>query len=447
MTTLGFPEIISNAGLSLKEPGSKYYDSHVLNQNLLSAILKINASRNELISGFYNESEGKIQGVKISFFINDNYQEISFPDVTVNIVEQHQFYCADQSTGTIIAVDIPDNFTGFNLADNQFPLLFCGYYQNTGATKSPFGRWIAKQIFDPILRKYSCRIGTTHDLAGRRATCTIDTVPELKVDDKVIILSGEHELTKNITFPCSVFSENDDSVIKFLEGNKLILSGSNKKYFLNLKDFTETTVDISGDSSLVEITGENVSRRLVNYTGNSSKIELVGIYNNSSIPMNGTMDIDGAWIDGDIPGWLICSKANFDKGLTPNLENTFIKHANVAGETGGANEIKLTPAQLPPHDHAMNHDHGSLAIRTGDDSPDHTHRIYGHYVNISTQTGSGHYSIGDYNANSGGTSTRHQHSAVVDLPEYEGQTLQTGEGEKINIEPNFYTMIKVKRVT
>lgn len=52
----------------------------------------------------------------------------------------------------------------------------------------------------------------------------------------------------------------------------------------------------------------------------------------------------------EIPsGWAICDGTNG----TPNLINKFIKGSNIAGSTGGASQVTLSVAQLPPHKHKV----------------------------------------------------------------------------------------------
>lgn len=52
----------------------------------------------------------------------------------------------------------------------------------------------------------------------------------------------------------------------------------------------------------------------------------------------------------EIPSeWAICDGTNG----TPNLINKFIKGSNIAGSTGGASQVTLSVAQLPPHKHKV----------------------------------------------------------------------------------------------
>ena len=52
----------------------------------------------------------------------------------------------------------------------------------------------------------------------------------------------------------------------------------------------------------------------------------------------------------EIPsGWAICD----GKNGTPNLIDKFVKGSNIAGSTGGASQVTLSVAQLPPHKHKV----------------------------------------------------------------------------------------------
>ena len=68
-------------------------------------------------------------------------------------------------------------------------------------------------------------------------------------------------------------------------------------------------------------------------------------------------------------GWAICDGTNG----TPNLIGKFIKASNVAGETGGSNQIQLTEENLPQHSHTItitttNIQQGEEAIATIDNT-------------------------------------------------------------------------------
>lgn len=57
------------------------------------------------------------------------------------------------------------------------------------------------------------------------------------------------------------------------------------------------------------------------------------------------------------PGWALCNGANG----TPNLQDKFIVGAGSGynpNDTGGANSITLTEAQMPTHNHAVYHHAG-----------------------------------------------------------------------------------------
>jgi microcystin-dependent protein len=139
---------------------------------------------------------------------------------------------------------------------------------------------------------------------------------------------------------------------------------------------------------------------------------------------------------------------------------------NVLGETGGFKTHTLTLAQLPPHTHTINHDHGSVS--SGGQSSGHTHNFsgtstgqsashtHGQKVTAFVAGGTGirldydndavgaqEYDQGiqtypasndhthDYSGVTGITNTDHSHS--VDLPNFTGTSGSAGSDTAHNI--------------
>ncbi|MDR1114388.1 MAG: hypothetical protein LBL50_04795 [Candidatus Margulisbacteria bacterium] len=71
------------------------------------------------------------------------------------------------------------------------------------------------------------------------------------------------------------------------------------------------------------------------------------------LPIGTILMFDGAsWKDDNtLPGWYSCDKGNYNKRLTPNLEDKFIKGKGSLTDTGGSNA--LTDAMLPKHTHSI----------------------------------------------------------------------------------------------
>lgn len=78
------------------------------------------------------------------------------------------------------------------------------------------------------------------------------------------------------------------------------------------------------------------------------------------LPIGTILMYDGiGWMDNTtIPGWYKCDGDN----NTPNLINKFIRGALSAGDTGGADNVKLTTNYLPQHSHPNTVENGTLAV-------------------------------------------------------------------------------------
>jgi hypothetical protein len=73
----------------------------------------------------------------------------------------------------------------------------------------------------------------------------------------------------------------------------------------------------------------------------------------TELPKGTILMYDGTgWQDNiTLPGWYCCDLVNRNKGLTPNLEDKFIKGNGSLASTGGSNA--LTAAMLPKHTHSI----------------------------------------------------------------------------------------------
>ncbi|MDR1452900.1 MAG: hypothetical protein LBJ25_02870, partial [Candidatus Margulisbacteria bacterium] len=71
------------------------------------------------------------------------------------------------------------------------------------------------------------------------------------------------------------------------------------------------------------------------------------------LPVGTILLFDGAgWRDNaTLPGWYSCNRTNYNNGLTPDLEDKFIKGKGALADTGGSNA--LTAAMLPRHAHSI----------------------------------------------------------------------------------------------
>jgi hypothetical protein len=71
------------------------------------------------------------------------------------------------------------------------------------------------------------------------------------------------------------------------------------------------------------------------------------------LPLGTILMYDGAgWQDNvTLPGWYSCNRTNYNNGVTPDLEDKFIKGKGSLANTGGSNA--LTAAMLPKHAHSI----------------------------------------------------------------------------------------------
>ncbi|MDR1453852.1 MAG: hypothetical protein LBJ25_07775 [Candidatus Margulisbacteria bacterium] len=71
------------------------------------------------------------------------------------------------------------------------------------------------------------------------------------------------------------------------------------------------------------------------------------------LPIGTILMYDGAsWQDNiTLKGWYSCDRGNYNKGLTPDLEDKFIKGKGSLANTGGSNA--LAAAMLPKHTHTI----------------------------------------------------------------------------------------------
>ena len=129
-------------------------------------------------------------------------------------------------------------------------------------------------------------------------------------------------------------------------------------------------------------------------------------------------------------GWAICDGTNG----TPNLIDKFIKASNEANNTGGNKEITLSINQLPSHSHTLS---GTLTTTTnGGHSHSYQSASYGsaapgenQILSKSQQYSTGH--AGD-------------HDHTMDLSG--GRISDVGNGDKINIEPEYYSLIFIMKL-
>lgn len=105
----------------------------------------------------------------------------------------------------------------------------------------------------------------------------------------------------------------------------------------NETNITNNTTNIAANTTEIKNINEKITNIKTNITALQDAMPIGSI-----IMFNGKAE--------EIPsGWAICDGT---KG-TPNLINKFIKGSNIAGSTGGASQVTLSVAQLPPHKHKV----------------------------------------------------------------------------------------------
>jgi hypothetical protein len=166
-----------------------------------------------------------------------------------------------------------------------------------------------------------------------------------------------------------------------------------------------------------------------------------------TLPIGTILMYDGArWIDNDtLKGWYACDKGNYNKGLTPDLEDKFIK--GKGDETAaGANWLKLTEANLPDHAHngdtssdgSHNHDFKYLHIGGTLDNGegDYLAGLYGQGQYIGSGTGDGRVCC----ATSSVMTDNSEHSHSIEIKS------NGSSGTAFNNMPAYHSLIYIKRV-
>jgi microcystin-dependent protein len=147
---------------------------------------------------------------------------------------------------------------------------------------------------------------------------------------------------------------------------------------------------------------DNVANTLVARDANGN-VNIQGANFNGSIPIGGIIMWSGATVPSS---WALCNGATVNGVVTPDLRDRFIVGSGSAyniGNTGGANAVTLSIAQMPAHAH------GGV---TNTDFPDHAHNIQNTERKVAAQNQTSVLSyneIGGAAASTSGATARHQH--------------------------------------
>lgn len=130
-------------------------------------------------------------------------------------------------------------------------------------------------------------------------------------------------------------------------------------------------------------------------------------------------------------GWAVCDGSNG----TPDLTNKFVKGGTTAGSTGGNATITLTTANLPSHSHTYNAPNGTASAGS------HSHSV----TSSSTTISQGEGATATVITSVGDTSSAGSHSHTVNTTST--NTSSVGSGTAFNIEPPYYTLIYIMRLS
>ncbi|QQO10312.1 DUF5060 domain-containing protein [Breznakiella homolactica] len=179
----------------------------------------------------------------------------------------------------------------------------------------------------------------------------------------------------------------------------------------------------------------------------------------------------GTWTDNvTIPGWYACIPENAAKGC-PNMVDRFPmgKVLANAGAAGGSASITLSAAQMPVHNHSINHTHSASS---GNQSANHSHSITINKTtltgkqflmrgvsgdimkdngNLATPTGSGGFTMNGadldashiHTGSSGTESASHNHA--ITITQHTGNSGNTGSGAAISIRNPYYSVIFIRK--
>ncbi|MEY2859111.1 MAG: hypothetical protein RLZZ74_3424 [Cyanobacteriota bacterium] len=175
----------------------------------------------------------------------------------------------------------------------------------------------------------------------------------------------------------------------------------------------------------------------------------------SGVVSNGYMRADGTAIPA----------SNSVSGTSPNLSGSiYLRGSTTYGGTGGSNTSTIAAANLPPHVHTIDHDHGNvtstgMSANTthghGITDPGHIHvcpayGVGGNAANVASALNSFFNTNVTSSATTGisvNTSANLDHSHNVDLPNFTGNSGNgPGTTTAFSTEPNYINVVYLIRV-
>lgn len=133
------------------------------------------------------------------------------------------------------------------------------------------------------------------------------------------------------------------------------------------------------------------------------------------------------------------------KGRTPAGVDAGQAEFSIVGQTGGAKTQTIGTGNLPPHTHAIDHDHAAFTSAAGSA---HSHNLPIQYATNTTFTGSG-TRVSDIQGVTGGggtaatpaTNTESAHTHSIDVPAYTGSSGNgPGSSTPLNVQDPYLTL-------
>lgn len=122
-----------------------------------------------------------------------------------------------------------------------------------------------------------------------------------------------------------------------ISANATAIKNLDTRVTANETNISTNTTNIAANTTEIK----NINEKITNIKTNITALQ-------DAMPVGSIIMFNGK--AEEIPsGWVICDGTNG----TPNLINKFIKGSNIAGSTGGASQVTLSVAQLPPHRHKV----------------------------------------------------------------------------------------------
>ena len=214
---------------------------------------------------------------------------------------------------------------------------------------------------------------TLYTYYGQRELVTFTVTA---IDEKTVTVTSNITGTTGFTKQTIFLVKREQTIIPHI--SKLGYNIENDSSISRFGDLS----DLNLKSSTQSITGAGIYSEQIygkkaaytdeynlDYSDNSTNFastEWVNNLMNTFLPKGCIIMYNGTTIPG---GWAICDGTNG----TPNLIGKFIKASNVAGETGGSNQIQLAEENLPQHSHTItitttNIQQGEEAITTIDNT-------------------------------------------------------------------------------